>query len=144
MRPHAPPDRRPPRRELARRRAHAARPAAGAERTRAPRRQRRPYRARARGACHDDVTTTTSVAPSSRASAATPAALPAVVRAEVSTCSGTSTPCQAARISSASEDGPPWRAAPEKRTAWGSGTRSAAARRAAQIACRLPASAADE
>ncbi len=123
----------------------SARPAAGADRTRAPDPARAARTsARARGACQDDVTTTTSVAPSRRASAATPAALPAVVRADVSTCSGTSAPCHAARISSASDQGPPCRAAPENSTASGSGTCSAAASRAAHTACRLPASAADE
>lgn len=100
----------------------------GAVLTRTPLRSKR-KRNHALGRCHQEVTTTTSPAPSSRASTATWAAFSAVIRARLSQMSGRSAPRQARRISSAS-------GRPESTTASASALSSKArASRAEQIGC---------
>lgn len=92
---------------------------------------------RARRACHEDVTITTSSAPICRAAAATARALPAVVRASPSATSRTAGPRHARRISSASEGRWRRREKPDRRTSSApSAGPSAATRRAAQIGWR--------
>ena len=93
----------------------------------------------ARGACHDDVTTTTSRAPTRSTSLRAFARFSTVVRASGSTTTSRAAPRHAARIRLASACVPDTRAQPE-RTTTSSAVAISAARssRAAQTGCSSP------